>query len=352
MLINKEIEEVLRHYHYDFSQVVIATLGNGHINDTYKLSTPNNNFVLQKINHHVFTNPLQLSKNTQLINQYLVDTDYPLLVPQQLQTKNGDYVVKTKQNYWRLMEYIEDSYSVEKVSTPKEAELVARSFAMFSSALSHFSTESLSVIIPNFHDIEFRLSQLREAIKNSKANRLNSCQELTEFCFAQQSFINEVVELSSKLPLRVTHNDTKINNLLFSKVDNNPCAVIDLDTCMPGLIMHDFGDMVRTCCSNLEEDDGNVSAMQFQFDIFEALITSYQKSFGTALSPLEKESLVVGARLLPFIIGVRFLTDYINGDVYFHCSRENHNLDRAKNQFQLFNLVSKATSELKRLIEC
>lgn len=345
-LINKEIEHCLTRFNVDFSTVEIMPLGNGHINSTYKLVTPEAEFVLQKINHQIFVNPVQLCDNAQQINQHLLAQkaaeNYALMVPQILLTKQGQGVVKIGEHYWRLMEFVANSYTFETVANVQQAGQVAQAFAQFSCALSDFSADSLHVIIEDFHDISFRMQQLTQAVDNNSANRLLACQDLVDFCFAQQSFIDDVVEISKQLPLHVTHNDTKINNLLFSKTTNAPCGVIDLDTCMPGLLMHDFGDMVRTCCSNLPEDDSNIDEMAVNFDVFFALLTSYKQAFGNKMNMLEQQSLIVGAKLLPFIIGTRFLTDYLNGDNYFTTSRQQQNLDRAKNQLHLYQLISEA----------
>jgi len=350
--LNTDIDTVLNNYDYDFSKVEISPLGNGHINNTYKLTTADAEFVLQQINHDIFPKTVELSCNAKKINTHLQQQkmrgNYPLSVPQQQLTKTGETCIKIGTNYWRLMEFISNSYTLEEVESPEQAALVATAFARFSCALSDFPAEELAVIIDGFHDISFRMSQLTEAVANDSQGRLDACQGLVDFCFAQQEFINHVIDISRKLPLHVTHNDTKINNLLFT-IGDKPCAVIDLDTCMPGLLMHDFGDMVRTCCSNLAEDDTSAEKMALKLDIFEALITNYQNTFADKITDLEKDSLIVGAKLLPFIIGTRFLTDHLNGDNYFHVSRENHNLDRAKSQIQLFKLVSEAEPKLVEL---
>ena len=352
--LHTDIDTVLNNYDYDFSNVEITALGNGHINNTYKLTTPDVEFVLQQINHDIFTKTVELSSNAQKINQHLLQQknngNYPLAVPQQLLTKAGETCIKIGSNYWRLMEFISNSYTLEEVESPEQAALVATAFAHFSCALSDFPANDIAVIIEDFHDISFRMRQLKEAVENNRHDRLSGCQELVNFCFDQKNFIEHVVDISKKLPLHVTHNDTKINNLLFTTGDK-PCAVIDLDTCMPGLLMHDFGDMVRTCCSNLAEDDTSTNEMLIKFDIFEALIQNYQNAFGDKMTALEKDSLIVGAKLLPFIIGTRFLTDHLNGDTYFQVSRENHNLDRAISQIQLFTVISEAEPELVKLAQ-
>ncbi len=350
--LHTDIDTVLNNYDVDFSKAEIDILGNGHINKTYKLTTPEAEFVLQQINHNIFTKTVELSRNTQKINLHLLQQknhgNYPLAVPQQILTKSGETCIKIGSNYWRLMEFISNSYTLEEVQSPEQAALVATAFANFSAALSDLPTNDIDVIIENFHDISFRMRQLKEAVANDLHGRLSACQELINFCFEQHTFIEHVVNLSKKLPLHVTHNDTKINNLLFTTGDK-ACAVIDLDTCMPGLLMHDFGDMVRTCCSNLSEDDTSTEKMFLKLDIFEALITNYQNAFAGKMTALEKESLIVGAKLLPFIIGTRFLTDHLNGDNYFQISRENHNLDRAKSQVQLYRLVCEAEVKLVAL---
>ena len=349
LLPNTEINAVLKNYDIDFTKVNITTLGNGHINRTYKITTPEESFVLQRINHDIFIKTHELTRNTQKINKHLLHQqslgNYPLSVPQQLLTKSGNTYTKVGEYYWRLMEFIAESFTVEAVNNPEQASAVARSFAQFSRALSDFSTTELTIIIDDFHDINYRMRQLTEAVTKDSLGRLRHCQTLVDFCFGQKSFIKQVIEISRKLPLHITHNDTKINNLLF-RPGNIPCAVIDLDTCMPGLLMHDFGDMVRTCCSNLAEDDKNIDSMVFNREIFIALIQSYQQVFNDKLTLLEQESLIIGAKLLPFIVATRFLSDYLNGDHYFAVNRKEQNLDRAHNQVQLFKLVSAAESTL------
>jgi Ser/Thr protein kinase RdoA (MazF antagonist) len=349
---NTDIDTVLNHYHFDFTHVEISPLGNGHINATYKLVTPEFEFVLQKINHEVFPQTTELCENAQKINQHLLQQkhtgNYALAVPQQFLTTSGKTCVNLGSDHWRLMEFISNSYTLEKVTAPEQAALVARAFGQFSCALSNFPVSELNVILEDFHDIRYRMRQLTAAIADDRVGRLANCQSLVNFCLNQKKLIRQVIEISEKLPLHVTHNDTKINNLLFTQHDM-PCAVIDLDTCMPGLLMHDFGDMVRTCCSNLAEDDIHHENMMLKHDVFSALINNYQRTFGDKLTALEKESLFIGAKLLPFMVGTRFLTDHLNGDKYFAISKEGHNLDRAKNQIQLYKLVSAAEPELIKL---
>ena len=343
-LLSEEIKHVLSNYGINSSQAKLEPLGDGHINKTYKLTVNDEALVLQKINHQIFTSPSDLIQNTQIINQYLQEKvrigTYEMKVPQQIRSISHQLFVTHNENYWRLMEYVNDSYTVAQVTSRTQAKQVSQAFATFNNALQFLPTEELNTIIKDFHNLDARMKQLCGAIENNTAGRLSNCREIVYKFLDQKDFISQIAEIIPKLPTRITHNDTKINNLLFSNHTNQPCAVIDLDTCMPGYLMHDFGDMVRTCCSNLAEDDPDIDKMVFKKDIFEILQINYEKGFLNSLSEIEKESMLLGAKVLPFIIGARFLTDYLNGDSYFNTTRENQNLDRAKNQFRLFELVS------------
>lgn len=347
------INAILNHYNINFEKAEVSPLGNGHINHTYKVKTAENSFVLQKINQAVFPEPEQLSQNIQLINQHLSRkkqvSQYAFSIPQQLLTKNGENAVVNKNEYWRLMEFIEGSYTIEAVSSVNQAHAVAKAFSTFSCALSDLPSHKLNIILPEFHDLSARLKQLKTAVHEDKQARLSHCNDLIDYCFSQQSFINKVAKVSASVPTRITHNDTKINNLLFQGNDKIG-AVIDLDTCMPGLLMHDFGDMVRTCCSNLAEDDANIKDMTFNIEIFSTLLSSYQAGFEGKMTEQEKASLLVGAKLLPFMVGVRFLTDYLNGDTYFKTNRQAHNLERARNQVQLYKLIAQDEPSLSKLL--
>lgn len=334
---------VLEFYHCHVDACQISRLGNGHINDTFLIKSPAQTFVLQRINANVFPNPMAVINNAELINQHLANARqqgrYPLSSMRQRANINNELATLYQGQYWRAVDYVDNCFTLESVSNLEQAKQVASSFAQFSAAMSNFPAEKLAEIIPNFHNIGFRMLQLNEAIKQDKAKRLALCESWVSFCHNQQRFIDEVTRITLKLPLNVTHNDTKINNLLFDKSTEQPIAVIDLDTCMSGYLMHDFGDMVRTCCSTLTEDATNVGEMALKKEVFTALAQGYIGSFGETISTLERESLIIGAKLLPFMIGVRFLTDYLDGDNYFSIKHPHHNLERAINQFTLYQLL-------------
>lgn len=347
-----DLEFVLERYGVDAPSSEISPLGNGLINSTYLVKHPSKTFVLQKINQGVFKQAKQVISNAEFIDEHLVSAkekgEYPLSSIGQLATTEGQKFIEIGDQLWRALFFIPNCYTIEAVETAEQASLAATSFAQFTSALSTFSAEKLSEIIPDFHNLQSRLEKLEDVVARDPVGRLQSCQAQVDYCLAQTDFIDEVAGFVAELPLHVTHNDTKINNLLFCKESKLPIAVIDLDTCMPGYLMHDFGDMVRTCCSNLPEDGNNIEDMEVRLDIFEALIQAYIKGFGDNITELEKQSLVTGAQLLPFMIGIRFLTDYIDGDNYFHTQFAEHNLVRAKNQLQLYTLLQQQVGSLSQ----
>ena len=348
------LNKVLPHYQCSLNNSTVSSLGNGLINSTFLVRSINTNFVLQKINQHVFPQPTEVVNNAELINHHLLKKkalgEYQLTPMRQIENADKKVNSIVDNDYWRAIEFIPNCYTVEAVETPEQAKQVATSFAKFSHALSDFPAQELAVIIPDFHHLAFRLSQLNNAIASDPRNRVTQCSELIALCLEQVSFIESVATLEATLPLRVTHNDTKINNLLFCSKSKSPLAVIDLDTCMPGFIMHDFGDMVRTCCSNLPEDGKELAQMQVREDILLALIQGYLSELNGHINELEKQSLVIGALLLPFMIGIRFLTDFIDGDNYFHTQYTEHNLDRAKNQIQLFSLLKNIQPKIHDMV--
>jgi thiamine kinase-like enzyme len=351
---NNALSEVLPFYQCTIENSKVSALGNGLINQTYLVKSVAQTFVLQKINHHVFKDPTQVINNAELINKHLQGKkehgQYSLEPMWQLTAKHNSPTVMVNGSYWRAIQFIPNCYTVEAVDTIEQAHQVAAAFGEFTSALSDFPANQLIEIIPDFHHLDSRLAQLTAVVEKDPKKRLADCQNLVDFCFEQVNFIKKVAELVAVLPVQVTHNDTKINNLLFDSESKKPIAVIDLDTCMPGFIMHDFGDMVRTCCSTLPEDGVALKDMRIRMDIFEALATSYIKSFTGTITQIERESLIIGAQLLPFMIGVRFLTDYIDGDNYFHTNHATHNLERAKNQLHFFQLLHTAEDELTRIV--
>lgn len=350
----KKISLVLTQFGFKREDCQVSPLGNGLINSTYLVQIDKQNFVLQCLNQQVFKAPKQVTNNADLISAHLQkkheNNNYPLTPVCQIASIDNKNHVKIEGQYWRALHYIPHSYTLETITNLDQASSVAKAFAQFTSALSDFDSKKIAEIIPNFHDLSNRVTQLHQAMENTSASLLLSAKTELEFIQSQSEFIESIVKTTATLPLHVTHNDTKINNLLFSKVTNNPIAVIDLDTCMPGYLMHDFGDMVRTCCISIAEDSTELDKMVIDFDMLAILTQGYIEGFNGLLSAQEQNSLFLGIKLMPFMLSIRFLTDFLNGDKYFKTGYATHNLDRTKNQLHLYQLFCQHDVLLNKIV--
>ncbi|ESE39938.1 aminoglycoside phosphotransferase family protein [Shewanella decolorationis] len=345
-------QSVLPHFGIEADEAKISALGNGHINDTLLVRWPTGELVLQRINTQVFKTPQALVSNADKISHHLcakaLQQQYGLQVVSPCLTQEGELAIDLgEQGFWRAISYLPHSLSIEVVKSEAEAEMAAKAFGHFACALSDFDATELEDVIPQFHHLPGRMEMLRQAVQQDKAKRLESCRQWVDYALSQQSLLDELAEISPQLPLRICHNDTKINNMLFDKRDMSSMAIIDLDTCMKGHLMYDFGDMVRTFCSPEAEDSTALDNVKVRQSIFAAICRGYLSELGEVLTEVEKRSLWLGARVICLMIGVRFLTDYLNGDVYFHVHREGHNLDRAANQFTLYQSLLDQEAELK-----
>ncbi|SQH74210.1 conserved protein of unknown function [Shewanella benthica] len=330
----------------------ISPLGNGHINDTFLVRWSDGEFVLQGLNTQVFKTPNALVENAHKIAAHLAKkrktNDYSLTVVKPVRTEKGLLAVDLgAQGFWRAINYLPHSHSIDVVSSEDEAYSAAKAFGHFASALSDFDATQLEDVIPQFHHLPGRIDQLKAAVKNDQHNRLETCRGWVDLVFSQQDILQELAEVSPTLPLRTCHNDTKINNMLYDKRDMSSLAIIDLDTCMKGHLMYDFGDMVRTFTSPEEEDSTSLQNVHVRESIFAAICRGYLSELGTVLTQDEKASLWLGARVMCLMIGVRFLTDHLNGDIYFHIHHEKHNLARAANQFTLYKSLLEQQVRLK-----
>lgn len=327
----------------------ILPFGNGHINQTFLLKNGSNKLILQQINTAIFSSPLDLVQNALKIEQHLLakqqQGSYPLEVLRQQAKADGSYLAGQRQDL-RALQFIHDGSSIEVVENPQQAFAAALTFGQFAAALADFDAKTLVTLLPDFHNLGMRFSQLKQAISNNAAGRLKDCQALVDFCLAQQHLVVELEQLCEKLPLRVCHNDTKINNMLYSEQQQRGIAAIDLDTCMPGFWLFDFGDMVRTCCSPEPEDSLDTAAVKIRPEIFKALAEGYLTGLAGVISKAEQQSLLLGAKVMCLMIGIRFLADHLNGDLYFSVKRDNHNLQRAHNQIRLYQDLLQQQTEL------
>lgn len=345
---------VLPKYGYALEDCNVSLLGNGLINHTYLVQTIDKKFVLQCLNQQVFKAPRQVTDNADLISAHLQikydNQSYPLTPVFQLRSTDNNNHVVVQGEYWRSLHYIPQCYTLESITNTEQASAVARAFAQFTAALSDFDSNKLVEIIPQFHNLSMRMNQLHLAIENASAPLIRSAQTQIKIIESQQDFVENISKTIENLPIHVTHNDTKINNLLFSKRTDKPLAVIDLDTCMPGYLMHDFGDMVRTCCVSIVEDSPELDNMVIDFHMLRTLTNAYISGFNGSLSETEQTSLLLGIKLMPFMLSIRFLTDFLNGDRYFKTTYATHNLVRAENQLHLYKLFCQHDDLLTEIV--
>ena len=341
---------------------IIQPLGNGLINDTYKIMLKGETkpkYVLQRINNAVFTDVDMLQNNIEAVTNHIRKKyenqgvkDIGRRVLHFLKADTGKTYVIEDGKYWRVMDFIADSYTYEAV-TPEYAYYAGRSFGDFESLLTDLEAP-IGEIIPDFHNIEFRLRQLDDAIANDKAGRMKD-PEVQDYvkkikAVEERMCLGEQLYREGKLPKRICHCDTKVNNMLFDK-DGNVLCVIDLDTIMPSFVFSDFGDFLRTAANFVAEDDPDTSKVGFNMEIFKAFSKGYIESAKVFLTPVEKENLPYAACLFPYMQAVRFFADYINGDTYYKIKYATHNMDRTRNQWALFQSALAKVPEMKAWIE-
>jgi hypothetical protein len=322
-------------------------LSSGHINDTLLIKTSRKPyFVLQRINHGVFkdvkgliNNKVAVSKHIQNKLNNLPEEELKRHVLMFAKTKEGKPYHQDKNgNYWNLMYFIDDSLTFETVNDEEIAYEGGKLFGEFLNLTSDFDATKLTEVIPKFHDMSFRYSQFKSALQSAPKERL----------FKATPYINKVTDLkeemhllqnlkeSGNIKLRVTHNDTKISNALFSK-DKKGLCVIDTDTVMPGIVHYDFGDAIRTICNTAAEDETDLDKVSFNVKYYEAYKKGFLEKVESSLTPTEIKYLPLAAKTMIFIMALRFLTDFLNNDVYYKTKYAEHNLDRAKNQFKLID---------------
>lgn len=323
---------------------IIRGFGGGHINDTHLIKIKGKaraNYLLQKINHHVFTDVPKLMNNMNLVTKHVHKKikenpntpTHPFVL---VQARTGQHFIKSGEDYWRVCIYLDDSKVFDIVKDPQIAYEGGRAFGEFQRYLSDLPGEKLHETIPNFHNIDHRLEQFYQALEQDPMNRAQNIQEEINFVKEHAEDMRLVLKLGqeNKIPLRVTHNDTKFNNLLFSQ-NNQRLCVIDLDTVMPGYVHYDYSDCIRTAANTALEDEKDLSKVSLNMKILEAYTRGFLEELKNELNDAEKESLPTSTKLLPFMIGLRFLTDYLLGDVYFKIHYPEQNLIRTKVQFKL-----------------
>lgn len=336
-----------------------APYGSGHINDSYCAVFLENGktsrYMVQRINHNIFKNPVAVMENIQRVTSHLgeqveEEPDRDRRVLTLIAARDGRaWHTDADGNYWRAYRFIENARSFDAVNSPEQAFQAAKAFGHFQNMLANLPAPRLLDTIPDFHNTPKRFEALERAIDADVAQRASLAKPEIKFALAHKSIASAL--LDARLPERVTHNDTKFNNVLLDDHTGEGICVIDLDTVMPGLAAYDFGDMVRTTTSPAMEDERDLSKVAMLFPMFEALVRGYLESAGGFLTAEEKRHLAFSGKLITFEIGVRFLTDYLSGDTYFKVHREGQNLDRCRTQFKLVESIERQEEAMHRLVE-
>lgn len=339
-------------------ETTIEGYGNGHINDTYICeSVPR--VILQRINVNVFKKPDEVMENIYNVTEHLKkkiiaaggNPDRETL--NVIKTRYGEnYYRLDDENYFRMYKFVENNISFDTVENPVQLYHAGKAFGKFQNMLDDYPADKLYETIVDFHNTPVRVKQLRDAIEKNAAGRFSQVSDEVEFALDYSRYSDRIVSEMAKgsVPLRVTHNDTKLNNVLFDKDTLEGICVIDLDTVMPGSVLYDFGDALRFGASSGAEDETNLDAIWFDLEKFDQFAKGFLGEIAGCLTKKEIELLPVSALIMTYECGIRFLADYINGDTYFKVHREHHNLDRARTQFKLVRDIESRLEEMKKIV--
>jgi thiamine kinase-like enzyme len=331
----------------------VKPFGNGHINTTYKLDLRDEkkSYILQRINTDVFKDPQGICDTHDRLQDEIFKGRHPITIAELIPTADGKKLFTDHEGgVWRMTSFIEDSYTIDVVEEDWQAFEAGNAFGWFAKACDKLNANTFKESIKDFHRLSFRLRQLNEAIEADKAGRLESIKDIVKFYKDREASVSAIEALvdEGKIPLRVVHNDTKINNLLFR--DKQAAAVIDLDTVGPGILYYDYGDALRTSASTAPEDEKDLSKVHFNIDAFKAFTSGYISQVKTIVSDDEEELFYMAPMLMTYIMGIRFLADYINGDVYYKVAHKEHNIDRSKVQKKLIESMEQQVEEMKQII--
>jgi len=360
-----QLAEIARHFDVRGTFASGEPYGSGHINDTYAAWYDQGGtavrYIHQRINSGIFKDPVTLMENIKRVTEHTrnkllaggageITRKTLTLIP----TPEGEvFYVDDEGNFWRTYIFIEKARTYDQLESPPQAFEAAKSFGAFQAMLADLPAPRLSETIPDFHNTPKRFEALMGAIERDSPKRADGARQEIEFALERKERISTIVDRlqSGDLPERITHNDTKLNNVMIDDATGEGICVIDLDTVMPGCALYDFGDMVRSATNSSMEDEPDVSKVCMRMDVFEALVKGYLESAGTFLTASEKELLVFSGRLITFEIGLRFLSDYLEGDVYFKTHREGQNLDRCRVQFALLASMEAQEEQMEAVVD-
>ena len=346
--------ELLEQFALEGKPIVCDRHGCGHINETYKVLTDApHRYILQKLSGQAFKDVPGLMNNIRLVTEYLRrHSEKDRRVVNLIRTVNGESCLHVGEDYWRVYDYVEDSVVLQTPRNAQDFYESAIAFGEFQTKLADFPVEQLVETIPNFHNTVDRYRIFKETLAKDPCGRAKDVQEEIAFVLSKEEEMATLQRMreSGELPTRVTHNDTKLNNVLLKEDTYKPLCVIDLDTVMPGLSLYDFGDSIRFGAATAAEDEKDLDKVEMSLDMFRI----FTKGFLTACTTLtdrELEMLPMGAKTMTMECGVRFLTDYLDGDHYFAVHREGHNLDRCRTQFKLVSDMESKWEEMHQIVK-
>ncbi len=366
MSIKKELlEEVIEKYGFRGIVISCEVYGSGHINDTFLIKLDNvkssyEKVIVQHMNKNIFKKPVELMENISGVTKHLrkkiiekggnPERETLNIVPTR---SGGEYYLDSQGGYWRAYKFIGDATSYDKVERPEDFYESAVSFGNFQSMLADFDANQLHEVIEGFHDTKKRFQTFKDAVEQDVMGRAQGVQEEIQFILDREDVANVLGNMLEKkeLPLRVTHNDTKLNNIMIDDETRKGICVIDLDTIMPGLSVNDFGDSIRFGASTALEDERDLSKVSCDLELFELYTKGFVKGCKGKLIEKEIEMLPMGAKVMTFECGMRFLADYLQGDTYFKIHREGHNLDRCRTQLKLVADMETKWDEMQAIVK-
>ncbi len=372
-LTNEQLNQILEEWGLHKETYTSRRYGSGHINDTYCIADRKEpdtcKYILQRINHAVFTNPEHVMDNIVGVTSYLAeiikaeDGDPMRETLNIIPTIKGENYLKKvfhhsengnteNVTYWRLYYYVKNSMDFQKSPSLEIFSESGYSFGRFARRLIDYPVATLYETIENFHDTPKRLADFKKVVEADQQGRVKNCQAEIDFILKREKDCAVLQNLLAKkeLPLRVTHNDTKLNNVLFDNKTGKGICIVDLDTVMPGLLAHDYGDSIRFGASTALEDEQDLEKVHFSLELFEVYTKAYLEEVGSVMTEKELETLAWGARLMTLECGMRFLMDYLQGDIYFKIDREKHNLERARTQIKLVSEMEEHFSQMQHVI--
>lgn len=341
------VDDVLQKFGLQTYDFAINRVGSGHIHETFRLSG-SHDYVLQRVNNKVFKQPETIASNLRIATAFLKKNFPNYTFLSALPAVDGsDLVFDAEGSPWRLLPFIANTFTIDRVENAEQARSAATEFARLTANLNRIDVTQFKETIPRFHDLHLRFEQFETALAAATSERRQKAAHVIAGCLRFRHLLEHYDDLlkSKGLRLRITHNDTKINNILFDSSTGKASCVIDLDTLMPGYFIYDLGDMVRTFVSPVDEEEKDLSKIAFRQDIYDALVEGYLSQMGPVMSPDEYAAIPFAGKMMTYIMLLRFTADFLNGDVYYHTTYPGQNLVRGENQLCFLEKLEEAVGE-------